>query len=106
MRSGFQTQISRDLNLEDRLNADRNGANGFSSNINLGGAKVYLEADGSVDDGKDDKKSGPTGEAIHSREPMGAWVSGFGDFVNVDGDRNGKGYDFTTGGVTVGIESG
>jgi outer membrane autotransporter protein len=32
------------------------------------------------------------------------WVSGFGDFVNVDGDGNGKGYDFTTGGVSVGID--
>jgi outer membrane autotransporter protein len=34
----------------------------------------------------------------------GVWVSGFGDFVNVDGDGNGKGYDFTTGGVTVGVD--
>jgi outer membrane autotransporter protein len=31
-------------------------------------------------------------------------VTGFGDFVNVDGYGNAKGYDFTTGGVSLGID--
>jgi outer membrane autotransporter protein len=31
-------------------------------------------------------------------------VTGFGDFVNVDGYDNAHGYDFTTGGVTVGVD--
>jgi outer membrane autotransporter protein len=31
-------------------------------------------------------------------------VTGFGDFVNVDGDSSAKGYNFTTGGVDVGID--
>jgi outer membrane autotransporter protein len=35
---------------------------------------------------------------------MGAWISGTGDFVNVSGDGNGKGYDFATGGVTLGVD--
>jgi outer membrane autotransporter protein len=34
----------------------------------------------------------------------GVWVSGFGDFVNVDGDGNAQGYNFTTGGVSIGID--
>ena len=34
----------------------------------------------------------------------GSVVTGFGDFVNVDGDGNSKGYDFTTGGVSLGID--
>jgi outer membrane autotransporter protein len=34
----------------------------------------------------------------------GVWVAGFGDFVNVDSDSNAKGYDFTTGGFSVGID--
>jgi outer membrane autotransporter protein len=34
----------------------------------------------------------------------GIWVTGFGDFVNVDGDYNGHGYDFTTGGFTAGVD--
>jgi hypothetical protein len=32
------------------------------------------------------------------------WVTGFGDFVNVDADANAKGYDFTTGGVSLGVD--
>jgi outer membrane autotransporter protein len=101
---GFSNSNIQRLNLEDRLDAVRNGSNGFSSNMNLGGPKVYLEVDGSVDDGKADKN--PVQPVMQpSRENRwGVWVSGFGDFVNVDGDGNGKGYDFTTGGVTVGID--
>jgi outer membrane autotransporter protein len=34
----------------------------------------------------------------------GVWVTGFGDFVSVDSDANAKGYDFTTGGVSLGID--
>ena len=32
------------------------------------------------------------------------WVNGWGDFVSVDGDNLAKGYDFTTGGVSVGVD--
>lgn len=31
-------------------------------------------------------------------------MTGFGDFVNVDDDARAKGYDYTTGGLTVGID--
>ena len=31
-------------------------------------------------------------------------MTGFGDFVNVDADSNAKGYDFTTGGVSLGVD--
>ncbi len=31
-------------------------------------------------------------------------MTGFGDFVNVDADANAHGYNFTTGGVSVGID--
>jgi outer membrane autotransporter protein len=34
----------------------------------------------------------------------GVWVTGFGDFVTVDSDANAKGYDFTTGGASLGID--
>ena len=46
---GFSNSNIQRLNLEDRLDAVRNGSNGFSSNMNLSAAKVYLEQDGSVD---------------------------------------------------------
>jgi hypothetical protein len=31
-------------------------------------------------------------------------VNGWGDWVNVNDDNGAKGYDFTTGGVSVGVE--
>jgi outer membrane autotransporter protein len=34
----------------------------------------------------------------------GVWVTGFGDFVSVDADANANGYNFTTGGVNLGID--
>jgi outer membrane autotransporter protein len=34
----------------------------------------------------------------------GVWVNGWGDFVNVGDQTFAKGYDFTTGGVTIGID--
>jgi outer membrane autotransporter protein len=101
---GFSNSNIQRLNLEDRLDAVRNGSNGFSSNMDLGGAKAYLEQDGSVDDGKADKNPVQPVMQPSPENRWGVWVSGFGDFVNVDGDGNGKGYDFTTGGVTVGID--
>jgi outer membrane autotransporter protein len=101
---GFSNSNIQRLNLGDRLDAVRNGSNGFSSNMNLGGAKVYLEQDGSVDDGKADKNPVQPFMQPSPENRWGVWTTGFGDFVNVDGDGNGKGYDFTTGGVTVGID--
>ena len=34
----------------------------------------------------------------------GVWVNGWGDWVNVNDDNSAKGYDFTTGGVSVGVD--
>ena len=84
------------LNLESRLDDLHNGSNGFSSNMKLNGATVNPEEKASVDG----KTSKAVVEPILQPGPenrWGVWVTGFGDFVNVDGDGNAKGYDFTTG---------
>jgi outer membrane autotransporter protein len=55
----------------------------------------------------DGKSSKAVGEPILQRAAenrWGVWVTGFGDFVNVDGDGNANGYNFTTGGVSLGID--
>ena len=91
------------LNLESRLDDLHNGSNGFSSNMKLNGATVNPEEKASVDG----KTSKAVVEPILQPGPenrWGVWVTGFGDFVNVDGDGNAKGYDFTTGGVSVGVD--
>ena len=91
------------LNLEDRLDDIRNGSNGFASNMKVNGASVNLQ-DRADADGKSSKN---VVEPILQHAPenrWGVWVTGFGDFVNVDGDGNAQGYNFTTGGVSLGID--
>jgi outer membrane autotransporter protein len=89
------------LNLEDRLDEIHHGSNGFSSNMKVNGATVNDKA------GMDGKSSKGVVEPILQPGPenrWGVWLTGFGDFVSVDADSNAKGYDFTTGGVSLGID--
>jgi outer membrane autotransporter protein len=91
------------LNLEDRLDDIRSGSSGFSSNMKVNGANVTRDEKATVD-GKSSKN---VVEPILQPGPenrWGVWVTGFGDFVTVDSDANAKGYDFTTGGVSLGID--
>ncbi len=91
------------MNLESRLDDLRNGSSGFSSNMKTNGASVNLEDKEPVD-GKSSKN--PVEQALQpgAENRWGVWVTGFGDFVNVDADYNAKGYDFTTGGASLGID--
>jgi outer membrane autotransporter protein len=89
------------LNLESRLDDLHNGSNGFSSNMKVNGATVNDKA------GPDGKTSEAVMEPVLQHAPYnrwGVWVTGFGDFVNVDGDANAQGYNFTTGGVSLGLD--
>jgi outer membrane autotransporter protein len=91
------------LNLEGRLDDIHEGSTGFSSNMKVNGARVNLEDKNGVDG----KSSKGFVEPILQPGPenrWGVWVTGFGDFVNVDSDANAKGYDFTTGGVSLGVD--
>jgi outer membrane autotransporter protein len=92
------------LNLESRLDDLRYGSSGFSSNMKVnGGATVNLEARGDADG----KSSKAVVEPILQPGPenrWGVWTTGFGDFVSVDSDANANGYDFTTGGVSLGVD--
>jgi subtilase-type serine protease len=99
----FSNANIQKLNLEGRLDDIHNGSSGFSSNMKVNGATVNLE-DRADADGKSSKA---VVEPILQHAPenrWGVWVTGFGDFVNVDGDGNAQGYDFTTGGVSLGID--
>ncbi len=99
----FSNANIQKLNLESRMDDIHSGSNGFSSNMKMNGATVNLE-DRADADGKSSKA---VLEPVLQHAPenrWGVWVTGFGDFVNVDGDGNGQGYDFTTGGVSLGID--
>ncbi len=54
-------------------------------------------------EGKDGKAAIEPSKNVFAPSPenkWGVWISGTGDFISVSGDGNGRGYDFTTGGVT------
>ena len=91
------------LNIEGRLDDLRAGSTGFSSNMNVTSPPANPEGKGAIE-GKSAKN--PVEQAIQPapENRWGIWVTGFGDFVNVDGDYNAHGYDFTTGGFTVGVD--
>jgi fibronectin-binding autotransporter adhesin len=91
------------LNLESRMDDLHNGSNGFSSNMKVNSATVNVEE--RVD--SDGKSTKAAVEPILQPGPgnrWGVWMTGFGDFVSVDGDANANGYNFTTGGVSLGID--
>ena len=71
--------------------------------MKVNGATVNLE-DGVTEDGKGSKA--PVEQALQPapENRWGVWVTGFGDFVNVDSDSNANGYDFTTGGFSLGVD--
>jgi autotransporter-associated beta strand protein len=99
----FSNANIQKLNLEGRMDDIHNGSNGFSSNLKVNGATVNLE-DKADADGKSSKA---VIEPVLQHAPenrWGVWVTGFGDFVDVNSDGNGQGYDFTTGGVSLGID--
>jgi outer membrane autotransporter protein len=99
----FSNANIQKLNLEGRMDDIHNGSNGFSSNLKMIGATVNLE-DRADADGKSSKA---VVEPVLQHAPenrWGVWVTGFGDFVDVNSDGNGQGYDFTTGGVSLGID--
>jgi len=99
----FSNANIQKLNLEGRMDDIHNGSNGFNSNMKVNGTTVNLE-DRTDADGKSSKA---VVEPVLRHAPdnrWGVWVTGFGDFVDVNSDGNGQGYDFTTGGVSLGID--
>jgi outer membrane autotransporter protein len=93
--SGSNTQR---FNLTDRMTQIQQGSTGFVSPIAPAPAPI------------------PTGKEIGKKEVIppalvpgptnrwGVWVNGWGDWVNVHDDNGVKGYNFTTGGVSVGVD--
>ena len=103
---GMSLANVQSLNLQRRTSDLRTGAKGFSaagyhaagSGPNYSGG--YGVAGPSGNEGKDDKKMfAPTEDNRY-----GVFLTGVGEWVDVDGDGNARGYDVTTGGFTVGLD--
>jgi outer membrane lipase/esterase len=93
--SGANTQR---FNLNDRMTQIRQGSTGFVSPV----APAPAPAPTGKEIGK--KEVAPPALVPSPTNRWGVWVNGWGDWVNVDDDSGVKGYDFTTGGVSVGID--
>ncbi len=103
---GMSLANVQSLNLQRRTADLRTGSNGFSaagyhaagSGPNYSGG--YGAAGPTGNDGKSDKKMFvPTEDNRY-----GVFLTGVGEWVDVDGDGNARGYDITTGGFTVGLD--
>ncbi len=107
----FSKAIVENQNLQHRMDDVRAGSSGFSSsgfNMTTSGnapqypGLTFAYTDGKVVlpvDNKDKNVMTPTPE-----NRWGVFVSGYGDFVNVDGNDNAHGYDISTGSVLVGVD--
>ena len=88
-------------NLEERCAQIRNGSTGFSSSLNVSNTPRAIV------EGKDGKAVIEPSKGVLTPSPenrWGVWISGSGDYVSVSSDGNASGYDFTTGGVTLGLD--
>ena len=105
---GLSTANIQGYNIENRLDEIRNGSNGFRSTLSVSDSK------GSRDLSPSSRQSGDRGgskgmmeQATGPASPENRWgffLSGSGEFVSVDSDFNSSGYDFQTGGATVGLD--
>ncbi len=108
----FSKAIVQNMNIQHRTDDIRAGSTGFSSNgMNMTTSGPVLPDPGltfAYSDGKvvlpvDNKDKNVMVATPENR--WGVFVTGSGDFVNVDNnDRNAHGYDITTGTVLVGLD--
>jgi outer membrane autotransporter protein len=93
--SGANTQR---FNLTDRMTQIQRGSTGFVSAV--------PPAPPLPPTGKEVGKKAvvPPPLVPSPTNRWGVWVNGWGDWVNVNSDNGAKGYDFTTGGVSVGVD--
>jgi outer membrane autotransporter protein len=97
----FSLANTQRFNLEARLDELMAGSTGFVSNMTYPApqppGKEVLE-------GKETKEtvSSPLQPAPENR--WGVWVTGYGDWTNIDNEGLARGYNYTTGGMTVGVD--
>ncbi len=98
---------SQNFTIGNRLNQARAGVSGFRGSLN------FTDSRGTINSHTPRFRQlvGSAGEPIVVQDapstaqgPWNMWATGQGDFVDVDSDFNARGYDFRSGGVTVGVD--
>lgn len=100
---GMSLANVQSLNLQRRTSDLRAGSNGFSASgyHAAGSGPNYTGglAGPTGNEGKDKKVIIPAED-----NRFGVFLTGVGEWVDVDGDGNARGYDISTGGFTVGLD--
>jgi len=93
------------INLQRRTDDLRHGVSGFSA------SGLAMQGSGPGYSGSLFGVAGPTGKEtkdvvapVPEEKKWGAFVTGVGEWVDVGGDGNARGYDITTGGFTLGLD--
>ncbi len=104
---GFSQATIQSINLQRRMDDIRAGSNGFSANgfVATTSGKDYSGGKG-VSDGKMVLPRSEASALTPAPENRwGVFVTGTGQFINVDGaDSDRRGYDITTGAFTLGAD--
>jgi autotransporter-associated beta strand protein len=96
-----KVQIS---NIGQRMANIHAGSTGFSSSgFTLNGDAPTFD-NGLAGESGADGKSGPSVLAPVPENRWGFFVTGLGEFTNVDSTPNANGYDVNTGGITLGVD--
>jgi outer membrane autotransporter protein len=95
------------MNLQRRMDDIRYGSHGFSASgfAAAGSGPLYSGGFGSAGpSGNDGKESKEMKQVVPAEDRWGVFITGVGEWVNVNGDGNARGYDLTSGGFTVGAD--
>jgi outer membrane autotransporter protein len=93
-------------NLQRRTSDLRAGSHGFSAAgfATAGSGPLYSGGVAGPNGNYDGKSSKEVKNVVPAEDRWGVFITGIGEWVNVDGDNNARGYDITTGGFTVGAD--
>ncbi|HSI14708.1 MAG TPA: autotransporter domain-containing protein [Chthoniobacter sp.] len=93
-------------NLQRRTSDLRAGSHGFSASgfATAGSGPLYSGGVAGPSGSYDGKESKEVKNVVPAEDRWGVFITGVGEWVNVDGDNNARGYDINTGGFTVGVD--
>src|SRR5206468_11781268 len=92
------------VNLERRMDDIRAGSSGFSARGFSIDSRVPDFSQGLAGPTGPEGKSGPSVMQATPENRWGVFVTGLGEFTNVDSTSNARGFDLTTGGLTLGVD--
>lgn len=98
--AGFASSTVQNDNIANHLEDVRNSSN-EETTVGLTVANVSIGSDGKT---AIDAKDGKNFVAPAAQKRLSFFVAGGGEFTNVSGDFNSNGYDFTSEGMTVGLD--